>query len=176
MTSDKAYTTAAQLAAFITAMGGLSAHGYQTAYLMANAPQCSSTSQVGTGLAVQINQTGVQYFWEVDCYVAAQSNNGMYITMAGPTTSSFDSLIKYEQLFQAAYGQNNALSFTTRQTAIGVNTGLNATMVNGGGYWVHLQGQATFTATGTLTVNQASTANVASFTVQQGSRLRVFAG
>jgi Spherulation-specific family 4 len=145
-------------------------------YLTSNATQCSSTTQTSTGLSLPVAD-GTAYWFEADVYIANQSTNQIYISLGGPSVSSFYAMIKYEQLGNASVGAaGDALNWTAEQSTIGVNSGAGSSSptVNGSGYWVHLHGWVEPSANGNLTVEQASGAAAASFTVQKGSRLKLY--
>jgi Type VI secretion system/phage-baseplate injector OB domain len=154
------------------ATGGMGGPGPIISYLTSNAAQCTSTAQTPTGLSGPVI-SGASYFWEADVFVDAQSTNAMYITMGGPTVSSFLADINYGQMPAAVADDSN--SIVKQQTTIGNNAAMNsANMTSGQIYLVQIKGFATFTAAGNLTVGQASSANSASFTVLSGSVMKLY--
>jgi hypothetical protein len=121
--------------------------------------------------------SGAQYTFVAEVNLAYIQGSGtpVFITMAGPTVSSFNCVIKYEALFATTV--EGALHNTAVQTTIGTNTGLSfqPSATGGSSYWVHLQGYLTTTSAANLTVNQATSGAVSTFTVQKGSGLWVHA-
>jgi hypothetical protein len=138
-------------------------------YLTTDRGQCSSETQ--STILGPVNISGT-YWFEADIFMTTQSVNSMFITMGGSTVpTSFGAWVDYNRLPGAAANDPN--STTVFQATLGNNTGLGSgTTVSGQTYKVHIQGF--ISGAGTLTVNQASSANAASFTVKQGSVLRLY--
>lgn len=154
--------------------------GFVITYLTADATQCaSSTPATISGLNTPV-VVGPTYWFDIDLILAAQdtsSNVSAYLIPTGPATSSYGAWIKYEQLLLTT--DDDALHATHFSATIGSTTNGatqldSGNLVNANTYWCHIQGHATFSAAGNLSVLQAASANLAAFTVKQHSVLRLY--
>lgn len=100
----------------------------------------------------------------------------MYLSASGPTTSYFHATARWEQLFSTVVDTAENISVT--QTIIGNNStpgpvASAVTAAGGTGYWFHMQGRATFTANGNISLAQA-TSGAGAFTVKTDSMLVIY--
>lgn len=170
MTSDKSYTTEQRLNLLIQQGVPIST------ILTSNAPQVTSTTQLSTGLTLPMI-AGVTYLIVVDCYVSCDTTGGrMYLSFAGPTTTSFHSTMRWEQLFSTVV--DTAENVSVQQSTMGNNSlpaavASAVTAAGGTGYWFHAQGHVTPSNNTNLTLNGA-TSGAGAFTVQQDSMMILY--
>lgn len=144
-----------------------------TSFLTADQGACSSTTQ-STVLGPVSLDPGA-YWFEAEVKLTASSTRLAYITMGGTATASaFAAEITYGQVSDTTTGA--AQDWSVEQATLGDNTGLGMghAMVSGEVYNVRIRGYITVSAAGTVTVNQASSANATSFTVNALSVLKVY--
>jgi hypothetical protein len=174
VTSDKAYATEQRLGAVVNALAG--GGGVVISFLTSDAAQCNTTGTgQATGLSVPV-LAGVSYWFEADCVIANQSTNTVFLGMMGPAMTTFGAWFNYGQLGSAASGTaGDAFGWSGIQATVGTGfPGSHAATISGETMWVHVQGRCIPSAGGNLSINNASSAAVASFTTKQMSVLRLY--
>jgi hypothetical protein len=123
-----------------------------------------SESQTGIpGLSIPVT-AGLTYDVEADLFFISSSTSKAYFNLGGPAVSSMS-------VTQTILGDSVAAAYC--QTSQGTQPGSSGNLVSGQGYVCRMRGRVTFSASGDLVVNAASSTDTTSYTISAGALLAV---